>query len=162
MSFTSIRTFINSPRSYRRGSLFFLSDTTSENNRQFSAIRSIMVGNQTERRFTPGVYVGLGKISRGVEDCPEAQINFIMNNDANLPNGKLLKTGNQTTPEPTNPNQNPDFIKPGNDVLHNIPRVRELDTNDEESLRTWLKANISNQSAPPSLLERLKNIPHKE
>jgi hypothetical protein len=161
MSFTSIRTLINSPRHNWRGSLFFLSGITSEKNRQLSEIRSVMVGNQTDRRFAPGVFVGAGKISRGVEEYPEAQISFTMNNDT-LPNGQLLKIGNNSTPEPTNPNQNPDFLQPGNDALLHIPRVPELDTNDEQSLRTWLKANIPNQSAPPSLLERLKNIPHKE
>lgn len=161
MSFTSIRTLISSSRPHWRGSLFFLSDITSEKNRQFPEIRFIMVGNQTERRFTPGVFVGAGKISRSVEEYPEAQISFTMNNDT-LPNGKLLKIGNDSTAEPTNPNQNPDFLQSGNDTLLHVPRVSELETNDEQSLRTWLKANIPNQSAPPSLVERLKNIPYKE
>lgn len=85
-----------------------------------------------------------------------------MNNQTNLPNGKTLKTGNKLTAEPTNPNQNPDFLKPGNDMLQNTPRVRELESSENESLRTWLKANTPSQSVPPSLLERLKNIPNKD
>ena len=162
MSFTSIRIQISSPRQFRCGSLFFLSGTTAENSRQFSAIRSSMVGNQTGRRQTPGVYVGLVKVSRGIDGYSDAQINFTMNNETNLPNGKLQQTGNKLTAEPTNPNQSPDFSSLGNDVFQNAPRVREFESSDDESFRTWLKASTSNQSVPPSLLERLKNIPHKE
>lgn len=161
MSFTSIRIQINSPRQFRCGSLFFLSGTTAENSRQFSAIRSSMVGNQTGRRQTPGVYVGLVKVSRGIDGYSDAQINFTMNNETNLPNGKLQQTGNKLTAEPTNPNQSPDFSSLGNDVFQNAPRVREFESSDDESFRTWLKASTSNQSVPPSLLERLKNIPYK-
>lgn len=161
MSFTSISIQINSPRQFRRGSLFLLSGTTSENNRQFSAIRSSMVGNQAARRSTPGVYVGLGKASRGIDMYSDAQINFTMNNETNLPTGKLQQTGNKLTAEPTDPNQNPDFSSLGNDVFQNTPRVREFESSDDESFRTWLKASTSNQSVPPSLLERLKNIPFK-
>jgi hypothetical protein len=161
MSFTSIRIQISSPRQFRCGSLFFLSGTTAENSRQFSAIRSSMVGNQTGRRQTPGVYVGLVKVSRGIDGYSDAQINFTMNNETNLPNGKLQQTGNKLTAEPTNPNQSPDFSSLGNDVFQNAPRVREFESSDDESFRTWLKASTSNQSVPPSLLERLKNIPYK-
>jgi hypothetical protein len=161
MSFTSIRIQISSPRQFRCGSLFFLSGTTAENSRQFSAIRSSMVGNQTGRRQTPGVYVGLVKVSRGIDGYSDAQINFTMNNETNLPNGKLQQTGNKLTAEPTNPNQSPDFSSLGNDVFQNAPRVREFESSDDESFRTWLKASTSNQSVPPSLLERLKNIPDK-
>ena len=161
MSFTSIRIQLSSPRQFRCGSLFFLSGTTAENSRQFSAIRSSMVGNQTGRRQTPGVYVGLVKVSRGIDGYSDAQINFTMNNETNLPNGKLQQTGNKLTAEPTNPNQSPDFSSLGNDVFQNAPRVREFESSDDESFRTWLKASTSNQSVPPSLLERLKNIPYK-
>ena len=161
MSFTSIRIQISSPRQFRCGSLFFFSGTTAENSRQFSAIRSSMVGNQTGRRQTPGVYVGLVKVSRGIDGYSDAQINFTMNNETNLPNGKLQQTGNKLTAEPTNPNQSPDFSSLGNDVFQNAPRVREFESSDDESFRTWLKASTSNQSVPPSLLERLKNIPYK-
>jgi len=161
MFFTSIRIQINSPRQFRCGSSFLLSGTTSENNRQFSAIRPSMVGNQIGRRTTPGVCVGLGKASRGIDMYSDAQINFTMNNETNLPNGKFQPTENKLTAEPTNPNQNPDFSSLGNDFLKNDPRVPELEFSDDESFRTWLKANTPNQSVPPSLLERLKNIPYK-
>lgn len=161
MSFTSIRIQINSLRQFRCGSLFLYSGTASENSRQFSAIRSSMVGNQIVRRQTPGVYVGSGKTSRGIDMYSDAQINFTMNNETNLPTGKLQQTANKLTAEPTDPNQNPDFSSPGNDAFQITPRVREFESSDDESFRTWLKANTPNQSVPPSLLERLKNIPYK-
>lgn len=161
MSFTSTQTLISTPRQFRRGSLSFLFDTTCENSRMFSALRSSMVGNQTGRQITPGVYVGLGKTGRCVGSYLGAQINCTMNNESNLPNGKLQPTENKLTAEPTNPNQNPDFSSLGNDVFQNNPRVREHEFSDDESFRTWLKANTPNQSVPPSLLERLKNIPYK-
>ena len=159
MSFTSIRIQVNSPRQFRCGSLFLLSGTTSENNRQFSSIRSSMVGNQAARRSTPGVCVRLGKASRCIDMYSDAQINFTMNNETNLPIGKLQQTGNKLTAEPTDPT--PDFSSLGNDDFQKTPRVREFESSDDESFRTWLKANTPNQSVPPSLLERLKNIPFK-
>ena len=161
MSFTSSQILISTPRQFRCGSLFFLPGTTSENNRKFSAIRPSVVGNQIGRRTTPGVYTGLDITGRGIDLYPEAQINCTMNNETNLPNGKFQPTENKLTAEPTNPNQNPDFSSLGNDFLKNDPRVRELEFSDDESFRTWLKANTPNQSVPPSLLERLKNIPYK-
>ena len=159
MSFTSTQTLISTPRQFRRGSLSFLFDTTCENSRMFSALRSSMVGNQAARRQTPGVYVRLGKASRCIDMYSDAQINFTMNNETNLPIGKLQQTGNKLTAEPTDPT--PDFSSLGNDVFQNTPRVREFESSDDESFRTWLKASTSNQSVPPSLLERLKNIPFK-
>lgn len=115
-------------------------------------------GTLTQLRNFPVSGTEATLIGSKENDGMAAQILFTMKNARKQLGEVAAKEMTQRTPGPITPENLDDFPRLDSAVFNQKPRIRESESSETESLRSFLKANSPHPKAPQALLERIKSI----